>query len=96
MNAGKQKSFDERLREVLARYHESQEAYEQWLRERGLDPDAVREAARGPGADGAPHLAEMFERLRGEADRELSRAAEEEGAMEEAAVIDLPPWAIKA
>lgn len=96
MGDRKRKSFEEKLREVLARYHESQEAYEQWLRERGLDRRAVREAARGPGSDGARLQAERFERLRRDADRELSRSEGDDVGMEEAAVIDLPPWAIRA
>ncbi len=96
MGERKRKSFDEKLREVLARYRESQEAYEQWLRERGLDRSAIREAARGPEADGTPLRAERFERLRREADRQLAGDEGEGGAMEEAAVIDLPPWAIRA
>lgn len=96
MSARKQKSFEEKLREVLARYHESQEAYEQWLRERGLDRDAIREAAKGPKADGAPARRERFERMRMDVDKELARKGRDGGEMEEAGVIDLPPWAVKA
>jgi len=96
MNERNPRSFEEKLREVLARYHESQEVYEQWLRERGLDRRAIREAAQGPRPDGAPVRAERFERLRRDVDRELARDGRDGAKMEEAGVIDLPPWAIKA
>jgi hypothetical protein len=73
MNERKPGTFEEKLREVLARYRESQEAYERWLEERGLDRGAIREAARGPGSGEAPVRAERFERLRRDVDRELAR-----------------------
>jgi hypothetical protein len=96
MNERKPGTFEEKLREVLARYRESQEAYERWLEERGLDRGAIREAARGPGSGEAPVRAERFERLRRDVDRELARDGGDGVEMEEAAVIELPPWAVKA
>ena len=96
MNERKSKSFEEKLREVLARYGESQEAYERWLREHGLDRGVLGRAARGPGADGSPGRAEGFERLRRDVDRALAGDGGDAEEMEEAGVVDLPPWAVKA
>jgi hypothetical protein len=94
--SGNEKSFDERLKEALRRCEESDEAYEAWLRERGLDRDAVARAAAGDGIGGGRDAKEAFERAKAEVDAARADAPREERSTGEAEkVLGLPAWAVK-
>jgi len=96
-NQGKGRTFEERLRETLRNCSESEESYNRWLRERGLDRDAVRRAGRGEGFENNPELRRIFEETKREIDVQHEESGKENG-QEKAAedILNMPGWAIKA
>ncbi len=73
----KGKSFEERLKETLAALRESDEAFDRWLRERGLDRGSIQSAAAGKGVVGSREMMEALETAKKQVEEELRKLRSE-------------------
>jgi hypothetical protein len=93
----KARTFEERLLETLAALRESDEAFDRWLRERGLGRESLRSAASGAGLKKSREMMEALDAARKRVEEELRKLRDEAPGGEEACeVLTMPGWAIKA
>lgn len=90
------KTFEEKLKEVLREYRESEESYERWLRELGIDRDVLHRLAEGPGKEKNRDMRQIFEKVKQEVDDELGRMrTRRRGKRAAGEILTIPAWAIK-
>jgi hypothetical protein len=92
----KARSFEDRLRETLRAVRESDEAFDRWLRERGLDRESLESAAAGAGIEKSREMMEALEAFRRRVEEGIEELRKDEpGGKRAGEVLGMPGWAIK-